>query len=245
MTSREELEDLQATLTLCGRLICREPDGDEIAALAAAGVFCPAPLEAGREVRAGLALMGGWCQSAGVPVPPERLSTLRREWLELFVGLGKPKAPVWESYYTDPDRRMFGESTLKVRAAYREFGLRTACRGSEPDDNLGAMLGFLAHLVGLEVAAEDGRGSRWDADGLRSAQKSFLSCHVLPWVGAWRAAVHGARPSSFYRGLAEVTFGAVSRHAARFGIRYAEGEARFVGTSAHGLDAAKGAMGTA
>ena len=240
MTSHEELEDLQAMLILCGRLIYREPDVGEIASLAGTGVFSVPLLDSplcGKTpyVRMGLSRMEDWCLSCGASIPPEQAAALRREWLDLFVGLGKPKAPVWESYYTEPDRRMFGASTLEIREAYRRFGLQVERLRKEPDDNLGIMLGFLAHLVGRELEVENGRDTRWGVEELRAAQRDFLARHILPWVAAWRAAVGDAEPSSFYRGLADVTFGTVAAHAFRFGIRLAEGDRlRFVFETAEG-----------
>lgn len=231
MMSREELEGLQATLALCGRLIYRELDACEIAALAQIGMSDTAVYETNAPLyaQAGFARMGEWYRLCGGSLTPAHISALKREWLDLFVGLGKPKAPVWESYYTDPNCRMFGASTLEVRKAYQGFGLQVEHLHREPDDNLGTMLGFLSHLIGLELSLEeDGQDADWTVEELRAAQQDFLEHHVLTWIAAWRSAVYEAAPSDFYCGLADMTFGTVEAYASRFGIRFARDEMRFV-----------------
>ena len=163
---------------------------------------------------------------AADPVFCEEVAALQREWLRLFVGVGVPQASCFESFYVDSNSAVFGSNVLEVRRAYRRHGLQIERLYSEPDDHLGLMLGFLAHLVGLEARARrDGDGSL--ADELAAEQDVFLADHVLPWIAVWRYNVDKFATSDYYRGVGELAFGLCRRYACRFGVRYDEGSSTF------------------
>ncbi|MFR1639199.1 MAG: molecular chaperone [Eggerthellaceae bacterium] len=145
---------------------------------------------AGRMVRTG----GGRAARRGRARCVRRArQALKREWFRLFVGAGAPDAPCWESYYTEPNSQMFGERTLEVRAAYRRHGLQIERLHAEPDDHLGLMLGFMAHLCGAEADALAG-----DSALPNCAPAGGPGKHVLP---GWHLAYEVASMRSDYRGV--------------------------------------------
>lgn len=168
---------------------------------------------------------------AASPLFGERVGALRREWLRLFAGVGTPEASCLESFYVEPNRHMFGKSTLAVREAYRAHGLQIERLHSEPDDHLGLMLGFVSHLVGEELEALE-RGDAPAAEAAVRDQEQFLVEHVLPWLAVWRYLVASHATSDYYLGTGDFVFGLVSRYATRFGIFYDEESEAFKRRSA-------------
>lgn len=161
---------------------------------------------------------------AASPAFVERVDALRREWLRLFVGLGTPEASCLESFYVEPNSHMFGQNTLAVRAAYKRHGLQVERLHAEPDDHLGLMLGFVAHLIAAERAAlEAGDADR--AAALADEQRVFLADHILPWLAVWHYAVAKHGRTAYFRGVGDFTFGLAACYAERFNIRFDE-EAR-------------------
>lgn len=158
---------------------------------------------------------------AASPLFGERVGALQREWLRLFAGVGAPEASCLESFYVEPNRHMFGKSTLAVREAYRAHGLQIERLHSEPDDHLGLMLGFVSHLVDEELAALETEDAAAAETAARD-QERFLVEHVLPWLAVWRYLVKTHATSDYYLGAGDFVFGLVSRYVTRFGIFYDE-----------------------
>lgn len=233
---QNQLAAVEACFTQASRLLYCEPDVKDVAAQVRERLFASMPYGMDNGVaRRGLALMDAWCvqaaggsQVAGDPQAAdaagpfgERVAALKREWFRLFVGAGAPDAPCWESFYVEPNSQLFGTCTLDVRAAYRRHGLQIERLHSEPDDHLGLMLGFLAHLAGAEADAL----AVGDQDAARAAcaeQEEFLAGHVLPWLAVWRYAVDKHATSDYFRGASELVFGLCACYASRFGIAFDE-----------------------
>ncbi len=227
---QDRLAAVEACFAQASRLLYCEPDAEDLLVQVEQRPFQEAPYAMDDPfARRGLELMDAWCAQAadeldGSEAPDaleERAAALGREWFRLFVGAGTPDAPCWESYYAEPNSQLFGARTLEVRAAYRRHGLQIERLHAEPDDHLGLMLGFMAHLCGAEaeaIAASDEAG----AQALRSEQEEFLAAHVLPWLAVWRYAVGKHAASDYYRGVGEFAFGLCARYAQRFGIAFDE-----------------------
>ena len=154
----------------------------------------------------------------------EAVGDVRREWLRLFAGVGAPEASCLESFYVEPNRHMFGECTLAVRAIYRRHGLQIEQVHREPDDHLGLMLGFVSHLIGEEEAAR-AAGDEAKAEALALEQDRFLADHVLPWLAVWRYGVARHATSDYFRGAGDFVFGLVACYVRRFAIIF-DGEAQ-------------------
>lgn len=246
----EELAAAEVCFAAIGALLYAEPAVETVAEAVAGRQFAEAPFAADNAyARRGLEQLDQWCveaaEAAGVPTVAEegapaapdptpavallaaspafteRVDTLRREWLRLFVGLGTPEASCLESFYVEPNSHLFGRNTLAVRAAYKRHGLQVERLHSEPDDHLGLMLGFVAHLIAAERAAlEAGDGDR--AAALADEQEAFLVEHILPWLAAWRYAVAKHGRTAYFRGAGDFTFGLAACYAERFNIRFDE-----------------------
>lgn len=244
----EELAAAEVCFAVASSLLYEEPAAQTVAAQVVCRQFVDAPFAAGNSfAREGLASLSAWCaealsaaRAAGFKetgdaktdkaalaaneVFAERVAALRREWLRLFVGLGMPEASCLESFYVEPNSHMFGKNTLAVRAAYRRHGLQAEKLHTEPDDHLGLMLGFTAHLIGEERAVRE-VGDDTAAEALADEQEAFLAEHVLPWLAVWRYNVGAHGRTAYFRGVGDFVFGLVACYAERFGI-YFDGEAR-------------------
>lgn len=232
--NQDVLAAAEACFAQASQLLYCEPDAEVVADQVAERPFQNAPFGMDdADVREGMALMDAWCVAAAADEAgfDERVAALRREWLRLFVGAGTPDAPSWESFYRDPNSQLFSARTLEVREQYRRHGLQIERLHAEPDDHLGLMLGFMAHLCGAEadaLAAGDEAALR----ELRAEQEGFLEKHVLPWLAAWRYEVGKHAASDYYRGAGELAFGLCARYAQRFGIAFDEDAQAFKRTVA-------------
>lgn len=110
-----------------------------------------------------------------------------QDYLKLFVGVGTPLAPPWESAWASDARLIFQRETLDVRYWYRDAGLQIARLHHEPDDHLGLELEFVGMLL-----------ERGDGD----AAAAFAAAHPRAWVARWNAAVQDCAETPFYRQLA-------------------------------------------
>ena len=107
--------------------------------------------------------------------------------LRLFVGLGMPIAPLWESTWASDARLLFQRQTLDVRYWYRSAGLQVAALHREPDDHLGLELEFIGTLLDR---------------GDRNTAVAFAQEHPCAWVARWNEAVQRHAATPFYRHLA-------------------------------------------
>lgn len=240
------LAGAEVCFAAASRLLYCEPSADEVAMQVLTRPYAEAPFATENQwASRGLGLMDDWdfqvqreaaeklgdsplTAEALVALPQfnERVDGLRREWLRLFAGVGIPEASCLESFYVEPNSHMFAKSTLAVRDAYRAYGLQIERLHSEPDDHLGLMLGFLSHLIGVEIEASES-GEDKAAAKAAADQKSFLVQHVLPWLPVWRYSVEKYASSDFFRGVGLFVFGLTACYAERFSIIYNEQGQRF------------------
>ena len=213
----DDLAAAQVAFDLASTLVREEPTGELLALLAQDGMLAEAPFgQDNPNVERGLVLMRSWLADAHARKGDDGLAELRREWLRLIAGLGTPEVPSWESYYTASDHRLFSERTVEVRELYARHGLQAQHPGSEPDDHLGLLLQFLAHLAKEESEA----ASSEDVALARGDARLTLERHVLPWLPAWYEAMMRHAGTDYYKGVANLTFGLVQSFALGYGIGY-------------------------
>ena len=211
--SEENLEGAALALSLASKLVYCEPTDADLAMYRESRLFEGAPFGEGDEaVGAGLGLLGAFCSREGSG------EDARSDWFMVFVGAGEPKAPSWAGYYLNANSQLFGESTLGVRHAYARHGFELERKNSEPDDNLGIMLGFIAHLASMELRPAS------DAAALRAEKAAMLKDYILPWICTWRWSVGEKSKTDYSRGIGELVFGLIRAYAARFGFKYHGGE---------------------
>lgn len=121
---------------------------------------------------------------------PVDVEEVAQDNLRLFVGLGTPLAPPWESAWASDARLLFQRETLDVRYWYRSQGLEAAQLHREPDDHIGLELEFIGRLL--------------ERDDVETAA-AFAHEHLLAWADRWVALVEANAASAFYPRL--------SRHA--------------------------------
>ena len=214
-----ELALTAGMLQVASELVRDEPSAARMRELAGAGLFDEVPEGFEDEaIVAGFELLREGIAEAAGDDSGEAVAALKREWLRLFAGVGQPEVPSWANFYLDPESRVLGRESLAVRELYARYGLVIERKGAEPDDDLGLMLRFAAHLVQLEVEGAD------TADD----QATMLCEHILPWISAWRyeGAKHASSP--YYRGAVEFAFGLVRSYAASLGFTYKESTRSFV-----------------
>ena len=225
--SKEAMMGSQVAFGLAARLVQQEPDEGWVRTCIEEDLFGGSPFGMDdRAVLDGLEKLSAWC-SVACEDARESTETIKREWLRLFVGLGTPQAPVWESFYVEPTAAMFGQSTLDVRATYRSWGLEFERKAHEPDDSLGLMLAFCSYLMEREIQS----ASVFDASGAAeasSALEGFMTKHLLPWASAWRFLVQSHARTDYYRGVGELVFGLQRAYTRRFGIEYSSDDRAFV-----------------
>lgn len=118
---------------------------------------------------------------------PVDAQAVEQDYLRLFVGLGMPLAPPWESAWASDARLLFQRETLDVRYWYRSAGLEVANLHAEPDDHIGYELEFIGALL-----------ERGEAE----TAAAFAHEHPCAWAARWNDAVQENAAHPFYRQLA-------------------------------------------
>lgn len=140
------------------------------------------------------------------------LARLETDFVNLFIGVGRVKAPPWESVYRSASKLIYQEHTIEVRNEYARQNLAAAKLGREPDDHIALELDFMATLS--ERAAEALRRDQLSkAKRELAAQKKFLKEHPGAWARQFAGKVSGSAETGFYRGLASVLVGFVQNDA--------------------------------
>lgn len=221
----EELASASVAFDLVARLVQCEPDETWITQCVKVDAFSESPFGGDDPaVRGGLELLSSWCSN--VQDPCIAANEAARDWLRLFAGAGAPEAPIVESVYTEPNSTMFGRSTIAVHREYARWGLEFERSGKEPDDALGLMLAFCAHLMREQVRGIQENDAA-SAGAAATALEQFLAQHMLPWVSAWRFLVNEHAKTDYYRGVGDLVFGLERALAARFGIAFNESDGTF------------------
>ncbi len=195
---REVQEEQLASIVLSSRVLWhlwhQTPRLEVLAELAA--FLQEWPLGEEREdVQAGLALM-----TSGLN---EEFPTLAVDYADLFVGPNALKAAPWGSVYLTEEQTTFGESTLAVRAFYRQYGMEIETGEREPDDHIGLMFAFLAWLGDQGLEQEETE----PLQPYFCSLQSFLSEHMLPWAPRLCELVEQEATTDFYKGLGKLTAG--------------------------------------
>ncbi len=216
MKSVFNTEDWTETLTgeslllgLLGKMLYTPPGREWMEELIRGDLFSEPPFGGDQPlVQQGLQTLQAWCLENQNGIPDPALADLQNDYLRLFIGLEKVLAPAWESVYFSKDRLIFQEQTLQVRQWYARYGVEIERLHKEPDDHIGLELIFVAHLAQCAVdhlAQAD--PAAFEAD--LTAQRQFLSEHLLRFAPAWYALVEEHASTDFYRGLGRLIWGAL------------------------------------
>ena len=207
MTREQEAQKLQAEgayVTAIGILLSASPKHEQLLQLASEDVFSAIPFaEEQTATQEGKHLLTAWAGAC----EESQFDTLKLDYFKLFEGLGIPKAPPWESLYTNKEENLlFQEETLHVRNWFKRYGLQIPNLYKEPDDNIAFELQFVGHLTS-KAADELEAGNASEAEELLRARQRFCSEHLLRWGFEWCILAIKEAQTSFYKGMAYLVEG--------------------------------------
>lgn len=116
----------------------------------------------------------------------ESQETIERDYYQLFIGPRAMKAPLNGSVYTDRDNLLFGQTCTEFSQFCQLHGIELDHQEGEASDNMGLMLGLLAHLL----------------QHRQDLVNELLSIHLLPWAGRVFELMAQHASTEFYRQLA-------------------------------------------
>ena len=150
-----------------------------------------------------------WVAASDGRDPAATVEELAVDYARLFIGPGPGLAPPYESVYTSPTGRFYGEALSEVSELLRSEGIQVGEEFAAPADHLAVELAIMRYLVEQgEVRAAESDAAR--AGGWRR-QLEFLEGHLLPWVPRWAADVANAGGTDFYRAAAAMLEGYLRR----------------------------------
>ncbi|WP_026597199.1 molecular chaperone TorD family protein [Methylobacterium sp. 77] len=167
---RAHLYDLLAALT------GREPSDDILSILAGSG---------GDENPLGKA-----CSALAREAANAALAKVKREYFDLFVGVGRGEVVLHASYYLTG---FLNERPLaRIREDLARLGIEATGGMSEPEDHVALLLETMAGLVSGRFETEPG------------ADRTFFERHLEPWAGRLFDDVAANSRSSFYRAVGDL-----------------------------------------
>lgn len=194
---------------LLGKILYEEPDQAWLETLIREDVFAETPLGADQaETQRGLELLQRWANENRNGISETEMKALKQDHLNLFIGVDKVLAPLWESVYFSEKKLVFQEQTLQVREWYSRFQLQAERINREPDDHIGLELIFIAHLASRALQAIE-ENDKAAFNELLQAQRDFLSEHLLCWGPSWAKLVKRHAQTDFYRGIGHLVHGSL------------------------------------
>lgn len=127
-----------------------------------------------------------------------KISPLAQDYAALFVGPDKLKAAPWGSVYLTEEQTTCGESTLAIKAFYREFGVEIDTGENEPEDHIGLIFAFLAHLTDQALNTTE---KKEEVQPWLCATGAFLTDHVLTWAPRFLNTMKENAETEFYQGI--------------------------------------------
>ena len=115
---------------------------------------------------------------------------VKREYSELFIGVGRGELLPYASYYLTG---FLNERPLaRLRGDMNRLGLERAEGHNEPEDHLGTLCEIMSGFAGghFEVSADD--------------EAAFFTRHIAPWAGRFFTDLEKAKAASFYRAVGAV-----------------------------------------
>ncbi|HHY26302.1 MAG TPA: molecular chaperone TorD family protein [Desulfitobacterium dehalogenans] len=119
------------------------------------------------------------------------------DYAKLFVGPFDLLAPPYGSIYLDGQRRVMGDSTLKVLEAYGEAGLKLSDEFKQPPDHIITELEFMYYLIAKYLETKD---NQW-----LTMKDAFHDKYLKPWIRDFANRIESNSQTPFYKGLARLT----------------------------------------
>ncbi|MDR1013604.1 MAG: molecular chaperone TorD family protein [Coriobacteriales bacterium] len=199
MSTLSALEAEGAYLMALGTLLAASPEPEQLAQLAAGDVFSDVPFATGQPfTQKGAKMLAAWARR----YDGSQLDALKYDYLCMFEGPGRPKAPPWESVYTNREKDLlFQAETLMVREWFKAYGLQVPNLYKEPDDHIAFEVQFVGHLTS-QAAKMLSKGRGDEAQSLLAARSDFCAEHLLRWGFEWCMLAKEGAKTEYYLGLA-------------------------------------------
>lgn len=157
-------------------------------------------------------IMGGLCESAAQHISnmkeeagrKNHFEELKADYAKLFVGPFTLLSPPYGSVYLDRERKVMGDSTVKLKRVYRKAGVDISEDFHDAPDHIVAELEFMYFLIFKEVESL-GESEVGRAVDLLNQQKAFLRDHLCAWVPEFTKKVEEVATTEFYKNLARAT----------------------------------------
>jgi TorA maturation chaperone TorD len=107
-----------------------------------------------------------------------------REYFGLFAGLGKGLLLPYASHYLTG--ALYGRPLGRLRETFRQLGIESAARNSEPEDHAAILCEVMAGLIGGDIASPAG------------ADREFFEEHLAPWIRRFFVDLEQAQSADFY-----------------------------------------------
>jgi len=107
-----------------------------------------------------------------------------REYLDLFVGLGRGLLLPYASHYLTGT--LYGRPLARLRQTLQLLGIEKAEGRSEPEDHAAILCEIMASLVGGPFSGPAG------------ADREFFEQHLAPWIGRFFVDLEEANSAYFY-----------------------------------------------
>lgn len=135
------------------------------------------------------------------------VGSVEREFLELFIGIGRGELLPYASYYMTG---FLNEKPLaQLRRDMAAQQIRRAPTVYEPEDNIASLMEMMAGLI----------EGRFGAPASLDTQRQFFNRHIAPWAGHFFHDLEGAKSSVFYAPVGAIgrAFMDIEREAFRLG----------------------------
>jgi TorA maturation chaperone TorD len=126
----------------------------------------------------------------GVAATRAAAEEVRREYFELFDGVGRGKLMPYASYYMTGST--YGRPLSRLRQTLQRLGIARMEGCTEPEDHGAVLCEIMAGLAGGRLAVPAG------------AEREFFEHHLVPWIGRFFADLERAESADFYARVGEV-----------------------------------------
>lgn len=174
-----EEDQLRAQLyTLLGHLLAHEPSEEVLAVI--------------RNLQGDDTDLGKAFQSLSAQADKHGHEAVRREFGDLFIGMGRGELVPYGSYYLTG---FLNEKPLaKLRNSMRALNISRSEDVKEPEDNIGSLMQMMAGLINGDF------GSPAD----KKTQKQFFDNHIKDWASHFFKDLEKAETAQFYRPVGRI-----------------------------------------
>lgn len=214
MTARITLPDLSEVLLareyaydILRRFFIEEPSQEYLKCFIQQKMYAQFPFkEDSKGISEGISDLVSYFEKFNPVDNKDDLESLNWDFTRMLIGPFELPAPPWESVYVRKDGLLFQESTLRVRKAYRRFGLTASELDVEADDHIGLELDFMYHLnnMCLHIAEHNRKNALKEMKELLLEQQRFLDEHILTFASDFTDNVIENADTQFYAGLAKI-----------------------------------------